>query len=745
MSMQEEIAKLTGKLIFDVDNRGLIRFQRGLEQAQQKMQQIGQTYTAMAAQLSKNLKLTIDTSAIDKAKKKLDQALNRERRSEVALANQKRLTFSAELAQQKLKYTGTMEQAGLVSALVRSQQEGAVIAAKAFAAQTKANGITKQQLASQDALTASKAKQARLEAILVKTRATSQKADDAHLLSMTKTQRIQEVMNRAASKAASDQIKHDARVESQRRAEARKTIVQERQDLRFKWAEQKQQRWEASRNSPSFSGRARVGMGISGGMAALGGIGAAVAGLTAAVGLLGDRIQKRQDGASEAEQYTNLFKQAGGANPQNGDKLRTGFETTSKSNGSLIDLESAKMFRTFALSELQRGTSVDDVLKKYETQQQAYRIAGLTTEEIKRSNIQQQQIRGKGYADTEDLNTLTEANPLLRPYMMKAWAEATKYKNAGDPKKLEAAFMQALPKRGLTRDILDRGQQLLVQDNKPTLERQQQSIQANQARNDSEAYLTKNRINTDPELVDAVKDNIEAHRQLAKAMEPVNAALRTFDTVLTKLSAGMLGKFFGMDSDGKRISPERQAEAGATAGGAEGTGINPAALNGTISPPSQQQILAAQANDPINRLANWLGIGTQAQVPKEYGLGAPTSEAGARPNPFAINLEGLDGMKDGFNRYSAQAASVTATNTSTKPSIAPTLQSTTNITVEPSTVNIELNGESSAVDRQQVLDSFQAQLQQRNEEIPHLIKKAVGQEFGSIITEARSMTKEIRR
>ncbi|MBD8473087.1 hypothetical protein IFT98_02295 [Pseudomonas sp. CFBP 8770] len=741
MSMQAEIARLTGRLIFDVDNRGLIRFQRGLEQAQQKMQQIGQTYTAMAAQLSKNLKLTIDTSAIDKAKKKLDQALNRERRSEVALTNQKRLTFSAELAQQKLKYTGAMEQAGLVSALVRSQQEGAVIAAKAFAAQTKANGITKQQLASQDALTASKAKQARLEAILVKTRATSQKADDAHLLSMTKTQRIQEVMNRAASKAATDQIKHDARVQSQKRAEARKTIVQERQDQRWAWSQQRQSQWEANRNAPKPSG----GIGIGGGMIALSGLGAAIAGLTAAVGLIGDRIQKRQDDASEAEQYTSLFKQAGGASQLNADRLRTGYENSSKTNGTIVDLESAKMFRTFALSEQQRGTSIDDILKKYETQQQAYRIAGLTTEEIKRSNIQQQQIRGKGYADTEDLNTLTEANPLLRPYMMKAWAEATKYKNAGDPKKLEAAFMQALPKRGLTRDILDRGQQLLVQDNKPTLERQQQSIQANQARNDSEAYLTKNRINTDPELVDAVKDNIEAHRQLAKAMEPVNAALRTFDTVLTKLSAGMLGKFFGMDSDGKRLSPERQAEAGATAGGAEGIGINPAALNGTMSPPSQQQILAAQANDPTNRLANWLGIGTQAQVPKEYGLGAPTSESDAKPNPFAINLEGLDGMKDGFNRYSAQAASATASNTSTKPSIAPAIQSTTNITVEPSTVHIELKGEGSAVDRQQVLDSFQAQLQQRNEELPQLIKKAVGQEFGSIISEARSMTKEIRR
>ena len=75
MSMQEEIAKLTGRLVFNVDNRGLIRFQRGLEQAQQKMQQIGQSYTAMAAQLTKNLKLTIDTSAVDRAKKKLNQAL----------------------------------------------------------------------------------------------------------------------------------------------------------------------------------------------------------------------------------------------------------------------------------------------------------------------------------------------------------------------------------------------------------------------------------------------------------------------------------------------------------------------------------------------------------------------------------------------------------------------------------------------------------------------------------------------
>ncbi|MBT9302509.1 hypothetical protein, partial [Pseudomonas sp. TAE6080] len=609
MSIQAEIARLTGRLVFEVNTAPLQRFQALMNRSTQTMAKFGEEYNKLAAAMNKTLKLKVDTTALDRAKGKLNNALNRELRSEVALANQKRLTFAAELSQQKLSYTGTKEQQRLVSSLVRSQQQGAVVAAKAHAQQLKTNGTTKQQLASQDALKASLIKTARLEAIVAKTRATTLRADANHLMAMSKTQRIQEQINRAAGQAHRANIKHHAQMASMKQAAAAKAATQAQKDQRFQWAQQRQQHWQANKTSPSNSGG--LGLGGMGGLLALGGIGAAIAGLTRAVGLIGERVQARQDATSEAEQYNNLFSQMGKGNQQNVDKLRKGYEKISMDNGAVVSLDDAKMFRTYAISEMQRGKNADQVLKQYEVQQQAYRIAGLTPEEAKRSNIQQQQIRGKGYGDTEDLNTLTEANPLLRPYILKAWGEANKFKDMNDPKKLEAAFMKALPKRGLTRDVLDRSQQMLVADNQPALTKQQQSIQANQNRNDSQAYLTANNLNSQAELVTAVNDNIKAHKELAEAMQPVKAAMRDFDTALTKLTAGAIREFLGKNADGSEKTSEQRAQQLGTAGGADGIITLP---NENATPRTEQQNLDAQAADPINKLWNWLGVGKDAKV-----------------------------------------------------------------------------------------------------------------------------------
>lgn len=147
MSIQETIATLTGKLVFDINSVPLQRFQAMMARSTQHMSKLGAEYNKLAASMNKTLTPKIDTSAFDKAKAKLNTALSREHRAEVALGNQRRTTFAAELSQQKLKYTGTKQQAGLVSSVLLSQQQGAVVAAKAHAVQMRANGVTKQQLA----------------------------------------------------------------------------------------------------------------------------------------------------------------------------------------------------------------------------------------------------------------------------------------------------------------------------------------------------------------------------------------------------------------------------------------------------------------------------------------------------------------------------------------------------------------------------------------------------------------------
>ncbi|USW97417.1 hypothetical protein NHF39_13550 [Pseudomonas proteolytica] len=254
MSIREEIARLTGRLVFEVNSAPLQRFQALMNRSTQTMAKFGEEYNKLAAAMNKTLKLKVDTTALDRAKGKLNNALNRELRSEVALANQKRLTFAAELSQQKLSYTGTKEQQRLVSSLVRSQQQGAVVAAKAHAQQLRTNGTTKQQLASQDALKASLIKQARLEAIVAKTRATTLKADANHLMAMSKTQRIQEQINRAAGQAHRANIRHNAEMASMKQAAAAKAATQAQKDQRFQWAQQRQQHWQANKTSPSNSG-----------------------------------------------------------------------------------------------------------------------------------------------------------------------------------------------------------------------------------------------------------------------------------------------------------------------------------------------------------------------------------------------------------------------------------------------------------------------------------------------------------
>ncbi|MGN7442157.1 hypothetical protein [Pseudomonas lactis] len=757
MSIQAEIARLTGKLVFDVNTAPLQRFQALMNRTTQQMSKLGVEYSRLAASISKPLKMNIDTSAIDKAKARVDAVRNRELRGEVALANQKRLSFTHELSQQKLTYSGTKEQQSLVSSLVKSQQEGAVVAAKAHAAQMKAAGVTRQQLASQDALTASLTKQARLEAIVAKARAVARKADDNHLLAMNKTQRIQEQISRAADAANRQAIKHTAQMESLKRAEARKTTGEAQRDQRYQWAQKRQQVWQANRDAPTRSG----GFGGMGGLLALGGIGAAIAGLTRAVGMIGERVQARQEGASEAEQYTNLFKQIGGGNQQTVDKFRSGYEKSSMANGTLVDLDSAKMFRTFAISEKQRGTSVEEILKKFEVQQQAYRIAGLTPEEIKRSNIQQQQIRGKGYGDTEDLNTMTEANPLLRPYLMKAWAEATKFKDATNPKKLESAFMAALPKRGLTRDILDRGQQLLVEDNKPTLELQQKSIQANQARNDSQAYLTMNRLNSQAELIDSVNSNIKAHQELAEAMQPVKAGMRDLDTALTKLMAGSIREILGKNADGTDKTPEERAQQLGTAGGADGVITLP---NTNAQPRTTQQTLDAQANDPINKLWNWLGIGKDVKLAADENrdrwknvkasstgdiwddtLGMNQATMPGFLPQFGFNIDALAERFGSLERQQAAAergataswggAGVSGSwNEPVTNNIAPV------VNIEGDKINIELHG-ASEEDRAKAMTELQQVLDKRDEKIPEQINRALTE----IIMNARTMQSEVRK
>ncbi|MGH9916735.1 MAG: hypothetical protein ACRD63_15775, partial [Pyrinomonadaceae bacterium] len=70
----EEIARLTGKLVFEVDSGPLHRFQTLMARSTQHMAKMGAEYNKLAAAMNKSLKLKVDTTAFDKAKEKLNNA-----------------------------------------------------------------------------------------------------------------------------------------------------------------------------------------------------------------------------------------------------------------------------------------------------------------------------------------------------------------------------------------------------------------------------------------------------------------------------------------------------------------------------------------------------------------------------------------------------------------------------------------------------------------------------------------------
>lgn len=120
-----------------------------------------------------------------------------------------------------------------------------------------------------------------------------------------------------------------------------------------------------------------------------------------------------------------------------------------------------------------------------------------------------------------------------------------------------------------------------------------------------------NRLNSQAELIDSVNSNIKAHQELAEAMQPVKAGMRDLDTALTKLMAGSIREILGKNTDGTDKTPEERAQQLGTAGGADGVITLP---NTNAQPRTTQQTLDAQANDPINKLWNWLGIGKDVKL-----------------------------------------------------------------------------------------------------------------------------------
>lgn len=733
MSMKEEIAQLTGTLRLNVENSGFQRFNQMFRRVSQQMLQLGKDVDKLSAKMSKSLKLNVDTSGVDKAKAKLDAALKRQARAEAALGNQQRQTFAAELSQQKWKYAGIKQQAQAASSALKAQQDAAVIASKAHAAQMRSAGVTKQQLASQDALTASVAKQTRLAALNQKLQAATQKANSAHLASMARLQRLQQQMNHAQQQAHIRSQQAANRAVAQQQTAQNKTQNANQSAARFQMAQQRHAAWQARQNAPAPSGGMFGGLGgMSGGMLALGGLGAALTGLTMALGGMNERIQQRKAGVVDAEAFEGVFTPLG-KTPETRKMWKDEYIKLSNKTGAPIDNDSAKEFSSFVQMQSSKKTP-DQILAEYERRRTAMTISGLNREQGQRLNRQLNQMSGGDQrGDKADWNEISENDTLLAKYVMKAYGEKAGIK---DDDKSAAEFNKKLKKgEGFSNDLVVRAQEMMISENQDTLAAKKKGVAYSQTLADSQSFLNEVGINNSAELNEAMRDNIQAHKELNEALQPTKQLLSDFDEGLTQAQTGLIRFALGLNMDGSKKSENQQTQERMT------TADMPVSLSmvGThdysnVDGNSQHQ------GGPIGNFWNWaLGIKDKRDEYKKQAMDLAPDTLGQQVAPmpgitpqFQISADTIKQMAGVYSRYeSPSIAPIAAANSAN--SGGPQISAP--VTIEGSNIHIELHGSATDEDRAKIMDAVTTKLDERTAaltmQMPTLADNAIRNALGA--------------
>lgn len=603
MSINEEVAKLTARLVWSVDVGPLRQFSQLLARSQKQMTAMAKQADALSTKLGKSFGLKVDTTARDKLDKQLRTSLDRELRGEVLLQKAKRATFQAELQGQRLQFAGQKEAAFLATAALKDRQHLAVLDAKTQAAQAAKLKVQGLAIKNEDALAQAKARQVRAESILAAQQQKTLNLQAQQQKTLTATQRIEQAMIEGRARGQRAAIRFAETQAAQKVRAQRQDVAFQQRAERHAAFKTRQVQWEANRNKPAPS----TGfLGLGTGALAVGGAAAGVAAIVGAISALSARMEAVQGRVSESQQLENVLTQAGGKNPANAEFAKAEWLRINAKYGTEASLESAKAYRTFLMAEVARGRSLSQATGTYETRQAAFRGAGMTAEEQRRANLQLQQIASKSQSDREDLNTFSEAAPLLVEPIRRAWAARNKHALDGN---LEKDFRASTTAGNLKAEDFTKGIELFVKENADAIARQSASIDANATRLSSAQFLQQQGLDQNPELIGAINERLKSEMDLNEAMKPLKETAVQLDIALNKLATSVLRMSMGKSAEGAALTPEERARQIGNAG-VDGVLTLPAGSNDSRS---VQQRLDEQARDPVSKLWRLLGVGKDLQ------------------------------------------------------------------------------------------------------------------------------------
>jgi len=590
-SHQEVIAQLVGILKFNVDPSGLHRFTAMMRTAEKQMTQLGKHADALQRKLSR--KFGITTTSADRAKLggAIEKSLQKEMATKQKLARMQHAQNTAALSAQKLVATGKREEVFLQGASLKQQVTQAVLAAKQQKVQQEALktklGETKVQAASEQ----SQIRQARYADILLKRQAQTVRLQQQAALHQTKFQRAEAALvNARASGVRQAERYKDSKLAAAAR-ETRAQMTQDRAAKRFEFSAERHESWRKKQQQPDAIGFNGLAVGLS--TAAAG-----IYGLVSAVSYLNERISKRQEAASDNQQF-DFTLLAAGNNDKERARVKEAYIANSQEFGMVINRESAVAYSNMIQGFRAQGKTLEQAIQLQKDQAAVFRIGNLTKDQQYSASLQLNQGYGKDRFLGSDLRPLTDAlGTRLTTILYQAIGKALGYK--GSPEKLAGFVLEAQHDGKVNGAMVQQGMRDIVAQSHELLERHKTSLDAQAVRVENDRYLQSESVNKDPELIEALGLRLTAERELIESTKGLAESFRNFDTGLVKMQTGILRLLAGKNADDTEKTPQQLAQDIGSAGFPEGTAIDPSVM-GSPAPGDGNKV-----KDPVDSFYRWL-------------------------------------------------------------------------------------------------------------------------------------------
>ncbi len=164
----------------------------------------------------------------------------------------------------------------------------------------------------------------------------------------------------------------------------------------------------------------------------------------------------------------------------------------------------------------------------------ATRGNGGDQQSIERQSLALTQIGGLGYLRAEELNTqLSDSNPAIRSYIIKAWEERTGAKGV-------EAFLSAMAKRQVSFNDVMRGYELAAKEASGRVKELANTVQGEEARLANVRFAEELERSKGP-MTDAARRFVESQQKLFEASEPLRDSFYKVAAAGTSLAADMVG------------------------------------------------------------------------------------------------------------------------------------------------------------------------------------------------------------